>query len=73
MVGWLVIGMKAGCLTRDLGGGLSKGSQPVFIRVSEKTTENSEWLGRQGRPGFEPDASRLPVFSVTTVPLMGGR
>ena len=30
---------------------LSKGFQSVFKRVSEKTTENSEWLGRQARPG----------------------
>ena len=47
-----------------LSGGLSKGSQPVFTRVSEKTTENSERLGRQARPGFEPGTSRLPVLSV---------
>ena len=37
-----------------LHGGLSKGSQPVFTRVSEKTIENSERLGRQARPGVEP-------------------
>ena len=40
---------------------LSKGSYPVPKRVSEKTTENSERLGRQVRPGFEPGTSRLPV------------
>ena len=45
---------------------LSKGSQPVFTQVLEKTTENSEQLGRQARPGFEPDTSHLPVLSVTT-------
>ena len=54
-----------------LRGGLSKGSQPVFTRVSEKITENSERLGRQARPGLEPGSSRLPVSSVTTLPLVG--
>ena len=43
-------------------GGLSKGCEPVFTRVSEKTTENSERIGRQARLGFEPGTSRLPVF-----------
>ena len=52
-------------------GGLSKGSQPVFTRVSEKTTENSERLSRQARPEFEPGTSCLPVLSVTTPPLVG--
>ena len=33
--------------------------------------ENSEWLGRQARPGFEPGTSRLPVLSVTAVSLVG--
>ena len=28
----------------------------------EKTTENSERLGRQERPGIEPGTSRLPVL-----------
>ena len=32
------------------------------MRVSEKTTENSERPGRQARPGIEPGTSRLPVF-----------
>ena len=41
------------------------------MRVSEKTTENSERLGRQARPGFEPGTSRLPVLSVTAEPLVG--
>ena len=54
-----------------MGGGLSKGSYTVFTRVSEKTMENSERLGRQARPGFEPGTSRLPVSSVTTLPLIG--
>ena len=51
--------------------GLSMGSQTVFTRVSEKTTENSEKLGQQARPGFEPGTSRLPVLSVTAMPLAG--
>ena len=38
------------------------------MRVSEKTTENSERLGRQARPGLESGTSRLPVLSVTAVP-----
>ena len=41
------------------------------MRVSEKTSENSEQLGRQARPGFEPGTSRLPVLSITTPPLVG--
>ena len=46
-----------------LGGGcLSKESQPEFTRVSKKTTENSEQLGRQARPKIEPGTSRLPNF-----------
>ena len=51
-------------------GDLSKGSYPVFTRVSEKTTENSERLGRQARPGLEPGTSRLPVLSITAPPLV---
>ena len=51
--------------------GLSKGSQPVFTRVSEKSTENSERLGRKARAGFEPGTSLLPVLSVTAVPVVG--
>ena len=34
------------------------------MRVSEKTTENSERLGRQARPGIEPRTSRQPAFGV---------
>ena len=41
------------------------------MRLSEKTTENSEWLGRQARQEFEPGTSRLPVLSITAVLLMG--
>ena len=41
--------------------GFSKGSQPVLPRISEKTMENSEWLGRQARLDIERGASRLSV------------
>ena len=44
-------------------GGLSKGSEHVFTRVSEITSENSERLGRQARSGNELDTSHLKVFS----------
>ena len=40
-------------------GGPSKGSYLVFTQVSEKTTENAERLGRQARPGIEPESSFL--------------
>ena len=33
----------------------------VFTGVPEKITENPERLGRQARPEFEPDTSRLLV------------
>ena len=33
-----------------------------FTRVSEKTTENSDRLGRKVRPGVEPSISRLQVL-----------
>ena len=42
-------------------GGLSYGSKPVFTRVSEKTSENSERLGRQSRLRIESGTSRLPA------------
>ena len=42
--------------------GLSKGSLSIFTRVSEKTTENSKWLGRQARPGIQPGTSHLAVL-----------
>ena len=41
--------------------GLFKGSQPVFMRVPEKTTENSERPGRQARSEIELGTSRLTV------------
>ena len=56
-----------------LRGGLSKGSEPIFTRVSEKTRKNSERLGQQAQPEFEPGISRLPVLSATTPPLVGHR
>ena len=34
----------------------------IFTRVSEKTMENAERIGRHARPGIEPGISRLPVF-----------
>ena len=40
----------------------SKGSYPVFMKGSKKTTENSERLGRQGQPGWEHRISWLTVF-----------
>ena len=55
----MVVGFKADCLTRDLGlGGMpSVGvflrDPSPYLRVSEKTTENSERLGRQARPGIK--------------------
>ena len=34
-----------------------------YLRVSEKTTKNSEQLIRQARPRIEPSTSRLPGLS----------
>ena len=69
-IGWLV-GCKfnSSCHTRKnrwnaLHGGISKGSYPVFKRVSEKTTGNSKRLGREARPEIEPGTSRQPVLCV---------
>ena len=39
----------------------SKVSLPVFIRVSEETTEDSERLGQQARSGVEPGTCSLSV------------
>ena len=69
---WLggVVGFKTKCPHMGPGptGGVPSGnllipkeSQPVFSRVSEKTTENSERLGQQVRPKIEPGTSHLPV------------
>ena len=44
---------------------------PCLREFRRKPNENSERLGRQARPGFEPGTSRLPVLKVTTVPLVG--
>ena len=46
-----------------LRGGLCKRSLPLFTRISEKTAEKSEWLGRQAQPGFELGTSYLPVWA----------
>ena len=43
---------------------------PYLREFSEKTTENSERLGREARPRYEL-GSRLPVLSITTPPLVG--
>ena len=51
-------------------GGLSKGSQPVFTRVLEKTMENSERLGRQALPGFEHGTFRQPALKAEFIYLM---
>ena len=53
---------------------LSKGFEIVFTRVSEKTKENSERLGRKALPEIEPGSSCLPVFEHKTAkPLVGPR
>ena len=60
LVGWLLVLRPIVSLGTQayrwnaLRGGLSKGSQPVFKRISEKTTENSERLDRQARSGIKP-------------------
>ena len=58
---WLVIRLSLivvcgtwACRVGALRRGFYKGSYPLFTRVSEKTTENPERLGRQARPGIEP-------------------
>ena len=63
---WLggIVGFKNNCLHMGPGptGEVSSaGSIPKG--VSEKTTENSERLSQQARPGFEPGISRLPALS----------
>ena len=54
-------------------GGLSKESYPVFTRVSEKITENSERLDGQARPGIEPGPSRLTNFENRPTRLLMGQ
>ena len=63
------LGLQVKCPLQ--GQSLSKGSYPLFTRVSEKTTENSERLGRQAQQRFKPGTSRLLILSVTTPPLVG--
>ena len=68
---WLGCKLKAICPhvgSGPIGGlpsvrGLSKGSQPVLMQISQKTSENFEQLGRQARQGFEPGTSRLPALN----------
>ena len=43
---------------------------PYLRKVQEKTTENSERLGRQERLGIEPGTSHLPALSAGE-PLVG--
>ena len=47
---------------RSLHRSLSKEFKLVFTQVSEKTTKNSERLGRQARPRIEHGTSRVPVL-----------
>ena len=42
-----------------------------FQREPRKTPNEMVSDGRQGRPWFEPGSSRIPVLSVTAVPLVG--
>ena len=57
-----------------VGGGLSKGSQSVFTRVLDKTTENSERFGRQARPEIEPVIFLYQFLKRRTAqPLVGPR
>ena len=77
MVGWLVVGFKADCLTRDLGlGGMPSvevflsDPSPYLPEFRRKKTENSERLGRQTGLETEPGTSRLPVLNATTPPLV---
>ena len=58
MIGQLVVGVKADCLTWELGLQV----ECCIYASFEKTTENSERLGRQERPRNEHGTSRLPVF-----------
>ena len=58
-------GIKANCPhvgPRPTGSFFSKGSQPVFTRVLEKTMENSERLDQQEQRDIESGTSRLPAL-----------
>ena len=48
----IVLKMAQRLWENALRGGISKESYAVFTLVSEKTTVNSERLGRQARPGI---------------------
>ena len=45
---------------------------PVFTRVSGKTMENPERVGRQARVGIELCTSRLPLLRGSAEPLATG-
>ena len=51
-----VLSMGEGCLSME--------SKPIFRRVSEKTTVNSQQLSWQERLGIKPSTLRLPVLRV---------
>ena len=40
-----------------------RGPSQYLLEFRRKTTENSEWLSRQARPGIESGTSCLPVLS----------
>ena len=71
-------GNKTYCLHEELRlkggdtlhGGLSKGPLPVFARVLEKTSENSEF-GRKARPRMNPAAVVYQFECRTSRPLIG--
>ena len=44
---------------------------PYLREFRRKLRKTPNLLGRQARPGFEPGASRFPVLSVTTQPVVG--
>ena len=76
------VSFKAYCVTRDLGrrglvpsvGVFLRNSSPYSREFRRKTTENSERLGQQARPGIEPGTSCLLIFERrTTLPLVGPR
>ena len=55
-----------------LRGDLSKESLAIFMRVSEKITENSEWLGQQAPPEiylpYTLSGLERPVYLVSRIP-----
>ena len=63
----LIVGIRPFVHMWDLGlwGSTLRGVflYPLFKRISEETTWNSERLGRHARPRIEPGTSRLPVWT----------